>query len=79
MKVGKITHYYDNIGVAIIELKTTLKVGDRIKFEGHGADFEQEVDSLQVDHEQVDSATTGEVVGLKTAQKVKVGTEVQKV
>ena len=79
MKVGKVTHYYDNLGVAIIELKSTLKVGDRIKFEGHGANFEQNVDSLQIEHTQVEKASTGKVVGLKTEKKVKEGTEVEKV
>ena len=79
MKVGKVTHYYDNLGVAIIELKSTLKVGDRIKFEGHGANFEQNVDSLQIEHKQVEKASTGKVVGLKTEKKVKEGTEVEKV
>lgn len=79
MKVGKVTHYYDNIGVAILELSADLKVGDRIKFEGHGADFEQEVTSLQVEHKQVEKASKGEMVGMKTDQKVKEGTEVEKV
>jgi len=79
MKVGKVTHYYDNLGVAIVELKATLKVGDKIKFEGHGADFEQEVGSLQIDHEKVEKASAGKVVGLKTKQKVREGTEVKKV
>jgi len=79
MKVGKVTHYYDNIGVAILELSDTLKVGDKIKFEGHGADFEQEVTSLQVDHKQVEKASTGDMIGMKTDQKVKEGTEVEKV
>jgi translation elongation factor EF-1alpha len=79
MKVGKVVHYYDKIGVAILELKGSLKVGDRIKFLGHGADFEQEVDSLQVDHEQVKSAKKGEMVGLKAEKEVKEGTEVEKV
>ncbi len=79
MKVGKVTHYYDNIGVAIVELKSALKVGDRIKFEGHDSDFEQTVESLQIDHKSVESAGAGKVIGLKTEQKVKVGTEVEKV
>lgn len=78
-KVGKVTHYYDNIGVAIVELSATLEVGDKIKFEGHGADFEQEVASLQVDHKPVEKGSAGEVVGLKTEQAVRVGTEVEKV
>jgi len=79
MKVGKVIHYYDKIGVAILELSGTLKVGDKIKFEGHGADFEQEVDSLQVNHEAVKSAKKGDMVGLKAEKEVKEGTEVEKV
>lgn len=78
-KVGKVTHYYDNIGVAIVELESVLKVGDKVKFIGHGADFEQEVDSLQMNHQSVEKASAGEVVGLKTEQPVKEGTEVEKV
>lgn len=79
MKVGKVTHYYDHIGVAIVHLSAPLKVGDTIKFEGHGADFEQKVDSLQVNHQQVGEAAAGNAVGLKTDQEVKEGTEVEKV
>lgn len=78
-KVGRVTHYYDHLGVAIVELEASLKVGDKVKFEGHGADFEQEVDSLQVNHEQVETAGSGDVIGMKTDQKVKEGTVVEKV
>lgn len=79
MKVGKVTHYYDNLGVAIVELEATLKIGDKVKFEGHGADFEQEISSMQVDHKQMEKASAGQMVGLKTEQKVKEGAEVKKV
>ena len=79
MKVGEVTHYYDNIGVAIVKLKTALKVGDRIKFVGHGSEFEQTVESIQIEHQSVESAGAGKVIGLKAEQKVKVGTEVEKV
>jgi U32 family peptidase len=78
-KVGTVIHYYDKIGVAILELSGTLKVGDKIKFEGHDANFEQVADSLQVDHKPVEKASKGDMVGLKTEQKVKEGTEVEKV
>lgn len=79
MKVGKVTHYYDNIGVVIVKLETTLKFGDKIKFQGHNSDFEQDVQSLQIDHMRVDEAHAGDVIGLKVDQKVKEGTEVEKV
>ena len=78
MKVGKVTHYYNKAGVAIVELEGDLKVGDTIKFQGHGADFEQPVDSMQVNHEQVQSAGKGDVIGLKVLQEVKEGVEVLK-
>lgn len=78
MKVGKVTHYYNKAGVAIVELEGGIKVGDKVKFTGHGADFEQEVGSMQVNHEQVQSAGKGDVIGLKVDQEVKEGTEVEK-
>jgi len=30
IRVGKVTHYYDRIGVAVLELYEELKVGDMI-------------------------------------------------
>jgi putative protease len=74
-KVGTVTHYYGKIGVAIIKLSGTLKVGDRIKIE-NGAEFEQAVDSMQVEHAQVEEAKKGDVVGLKVEKKVGEGATV---
>lgn len=80
MKIGKVTHYYDKIEVAIVELDGSLSVGDKVKFVRGGEDlFEQEVDSIQIEHEKVDSAKKGDVVGLKTKEMVKEGAEVFKV
>lgn len=78
-KVGKVTHYYDKIDVAIVELDGTLAVGDKVKFTRGGEDlFEQAVESIQIEHEKKDSAGKGDVVGLKTNEAVKEGTEVYK-
>lgn len=78
-KVGKVTHYYDKIGVAVVELDATLGATDRIKFTRGGEDlFEQEVKSMQVEHEKVASAKKGDVIGLKTKEPVKEGAEVYK-
>ncbi len=78
-KIGKVTHYYDKIGVAIVELDGQLSVGDKIKFVRGGEDmFEQTVDSVQIEHEKKQSASKGEVVGLKTQKEVKEGAEVFK-
>jgi len=79
-KVGKVTHYYDKLSVAIIDLDGTLSVGDNIKFVRGGEDlFEQKVESIQIEHEKKDTAAKGDVVGLKTNEKVREGTEVYKV
>jgi len=74
--VGKVTHYYDKLGVAIVDLASPLKVGDKIKFEGRGVDFEQTVVSMEVEHEAVQKAKKGDTVGIKVDQKVKEGTVV---
>lgn len=79
-KIGKVTHYYDKIGVAIVELGAALSVGDTIKFTRGGEElFEQKVESIQIEHEQKESAKKGEVIGLKAEKEVKEGAEVYKV
>jgi len=80
LKIGKVTHYYDKIGVAIVELDAALSNGDTVKFTRGGEDlFEQKVESLQIEHKQVDSAKKGDVVGLKAKKEIKEGAEVFKV
>jgi len=78
--IGKITHYFDKIGVAVLELSGNLKVGDKITVEtAAGEDsFTQEVSSMQVEHDSVDSAKSGDSVGLKVAQAVKENSKVFK-
>ena len=77
--IGKITHYYDKIGVAIIELSGGLKVGDKIKIEGGKNEFDQTVEEMQVDHKPVDAAKAGDAVGIKVKEKIREGALVLKV
>jgi len=72
-KIGTVTHYFGKIGVAVLELATDLKVGDKIRFKGNTTDFEQEVNSIQIDKKPVNEAGKGESIGLKVNEKVKVG------
>lgn len=79
-KIGKVTHYYDKIGVAIVELDADLGTGDRIKFVRGGEDlFEQDVSEMQIEHQKIDSAKKGNIIGLKTEKPVKEGAEVYKI
>lgn len=72
-QIGKVTHYYDKIGVAVIELTKVLKTGDKIKFSGHDKEFSQTVDSMQVEHLKIDQAKKGDVIGIKVEKPVKEG------
>lgn len=78
-KVGNITHYYDRIGVTVVEVLAPIKLGDRIKITGHEREFEQEVASMQIEHENVEKAKKGDNIGLKVDQPVKKGDEVYKI
>jgi len=74
--IGKITHYFSKIQVAIIELAAELKKGDKVHIMGKNTDFEQEVSSMQIDRVDVEKAKKGDAIGLKVDQKVREGDEV---
>ena len=69
-QIGQITHCFDHINVAALTLTEPLRVGDRIHILGHSTDFEQEVTSLQIEHQSVNEAKPGDDVGMKVIQKV---------
>jgi U32 family peptidase len=69
-KVGEITHYYDKIGVAVLELTADLNIGDLIKIVKDDGEIKQEVTSMQQEHQQIKAAKKGDVVGLKVTKPV---------
>lgn len=69
-EIGKITHYYGNLNVGIIELSDALKTGDKIRIKGHTSDFTQDVKSIQIEHANVSEGKRGDMVGIKVMQKV---------
>lgn len=70
---GRVTHYYDRIGVAIIELATPLCIGDVVHFKQGTHEHVQPVTSLQIDHHPITLAQKNDIVGLKVTQKVQPG------
>ena len=78
-EIGKVTHYFGKVSVAVVELTATINIGDRIAFKGSSSDFEQEVKSMQIDHADIATAQAGQAIGLKVENKVKVGDIVYKV
>jgi len=77
--IGKIAHYFSKIGVAVIELTDTLSVGDRILVRGPTTSFEQTIQSMQIEHENVATAQGGQSVGLKVDQRVREEDKVYKI
>lgn len=77
-EVGKVTHYYPKIGVAVVKLKAGLAKGDKIAIKGKTANFEQVVESMQVEHAAIEKAKKGQSVGLKVGQEVHEGDGVYK-
>ncbi len=78
-KVGEVTHYFGEIQVAVIKAtEGKISVGDQIKIKGSTTDFDQAVESLQVDKEDVDSISKGEEAGMKVEDRVREGDIVYK-
>jgi putative protease len=75
-KVGVVDKYYSKISVALVTLSDTLTVNDKIKIKGATTDFEQVVKSMQIEHESINSATKGQMIGLKVENRVRPHDEV---
>lgn len=76
--IGKVTHYYDKLGVAVVTLAkgASLKKGDKVIFKGNSTDFTQAVNSLQLEHQEVEAVKAGDDFGMKVDQKVHDGDEI---
>jgi translation elongation factor EF-1alpha len=73
-EVGRITHFFTKIGVAVIEITGgSLKVGETIHIKGHTSDFKQTVESMQQEHQQIMEAKKGDSVGMKVEEPVREG------
>lgn len=68
--VGKVTHYYDKIGVAVVRLEKNVRIGDKLKFIKGTNSFEREVSSMQFEHQSIEEGKKGQEVAMKVDQKV---------
>jgi len=74
MQIGRVTHYYDKIGVAVVEvMNQALKAGDAVRFSGHDKEFKQVISSMQIEFKKVKTAKAGETVGVLVDKPVKSG------
>ncbi len=74
--IGQVTHYFSGISVAIVKFNRTVDIGEKIKFKGATTDFEQTIESMQYDHQDIKSAEKNQEVGIKVKEKVREGDEV---
>ena len=78
-EVGKIIHYYPKINVAVVELKKALTLREKIYIKGSTTDLEQTVESMQIEHEEIPKAVSGQSIGLKVEKRVREGDIVYKI
>ena len=71
IEIGHVTHFFSKISVAVVELMLSLNVGDRILVKGPSTDFEQTVDSIQIEGKSLQRVESGQSIGLKLVQPAK--------
>lgn len=70
VEIGKVTHYYSHLGVAVLSLTDSLKLGDKIHIFGHATDFTQRITSMEVEHHTILWVKPGDNVAVKVTQPV---------
>ncbi len=78
-EIGRVVDYFAKIGVAGIDLTGKLSAGDTIHIKGHTTDLEQVVESMQVEHDQVEEAGAGDKIGIKVKDRCRGGDHVYRV
>ncbi len=78
-EIGTVTHFYDKIGVMVVKLTDKVSVGDTIKIKRGDEEFEEKVESMQVEHENIEKAKKGDEIAIKISGKTKEGAVVYKV
>jgi len=71
VEIGRVTHFYSHICVAVVDLNASLKLGDKIHILGHTTDFVQRVNSIEVEHHPVVWVKPGDNVALKVIGPVR--------
>ena len=70
-EVGRVSHFFGKINVAIIEVKDAISVGDKIVIKGPTTDIEQTVDSMEIEHTKVKQAEAGQSIGMKVNARIR--------
>ena len=79
VEIGKVTDFFARPVVAGIELSGVLKIGDKIHIKGSTTDMEVTVESMQIERVSITEGKPGDLVGIKTPDRVRRGDTVYKV
>ena len=79
VRVGKVTHFYNRISVAVLELSGNIEIGDKILILGRTSELTQVVTSMEIEHRKVQTVGPGMDVALKVAEPVRKGDIVYKI
>ena len=78
-EIGYVEHYFSRIGVAAIKITDgILRIGDKIRIVGATTNFEQIVESMEVEWQKIEEAKEGDEVGIKVVERVREGDRVYK-
>ena len=71
-EIGYISKHFSKISVAAIEITAgKLSVGDTIHIKGHTTDLKEEIASMQIEHETVESAKKGDSIGIQVSDRTR--------
>jgi putative protease len=70
IEIGRVSHYYDHLSVAVISLIDELKLGDKIHIVGHHTNLTERVGSMEVNHHSVVWVKPGDSVAIKVPSRV---------
>ena len=79
-KIGEVMKFFSKPSVAAVKITAgELRVGDTVRFNGHTTDFEDTIQSMEIDNKQIEMATVGDYIGVKVSDRVRPGDEVFRV
>lgn len=77
--LGRVEDYFSHVGVVALTLLAPLSVGDMIRIKGHTTDITQKVESMQINHQPVQTASTRDAIGIRIADRTRKGDAVYKI
>jgi len=78
--IGTVVHFFKGPSVAVVRVtEGTLAVGESVRFHGHTTDFTEQIGSMEVNHQKVPLARTGDEVAIQVTDRAREHDQVFKV